>query len=372
MATKAGLRAAVAAVLMAGMIPASAQDRDLDLMNSGKDTLGKPAPELISAGWVGSPVTLRGVKGNLVVLNFWNSDTAYFSSPEYFIKGMMADYEKYCRTPNITFVSICRSMTASMRQVERDVQQYKLNPIPTMLDAGGATAKAYKIPKEYSSWVVVIDHEGKIVYNRNKGWFWSSGPDKDKLVHHTMIEENQKRAPGILDRKFMPADASSAAHLYDLQQFLLAEVEIKKMEGKKSSEEMKTFASYMREAIADTRKKRLDEIQQMVSAEPIHAYREAVAFVAAFPAAPERVTMNDIGKSLLKNPAVKTELQAEDAYRRVLLPELARTPKGSAEFAARVQPALDGYMKVYGSTEYAAAVSDGVEGYKMAAATRSR
>lgn len=372
MGTKIAIRMMAAAALLAGMTPLAAQDRDLELMNSGKDTLGKPAPELVSAGWVGSPVTLRGVRGNLVVLNFWNGDTAYFSSPEYVIKSMMADYEKYSRTPNITFVSICRSMTASMKQVERDAQQFKVNPIPTMLDAGGATAKAYKIPKEYSSWIVVIDHTGKIVYNRNKGWFWSSGPDKDKLVHHTLIEENQKRAPGILDRKFMPADASPAAHFYDLQQFLQAEVEIRKMEAKKSSEEMKTFASYMREAIADVRKKRLDEIQQMVSAEPIHAYREAVAFVAAFPAAPERPAMNDIGKSLLKNPQVMTELKAEDAYRRILLPELAKTPKGTAEFAARVQPALDGYMKVYGSTEYAAAVSDGVEGYKMAAATRSR
>jgi hypothetical protein len=372
MTTRMGLRALAAVAFLAGIMPAVAQDRDLELMNSGKDTLGKPAPELISAGWVGSPVTLRGVRGNLVVLNFWNGDTAYFSSPEYFIKSMMADYEKYSRTPNITFVSICRSMTASMKQVERDVEQFKVRPIPTMLDAGGATAKAYKIPKEYSSWIVVIDHEGKIIYNRNKGWYWSAGPDKDKLVHHTMIEENQKRAPGILDRKFMPADASPAAHLYDLQQFLLAETEIRKMEAKKSSDELKAFGGYMREAISETRKRRLDEIQQMSSSDPVHAYREAVAFVAAFPMAPERATMNDIGKSLLKNPQVKTELQAEDAYRRILLPELAKTPKGTVEFAARVQPALDGYMKVYGSTEYAAAVSDGVEGYKMAAATRSR
>ena len=56
---------------------------------------------------------------------------------------------------------------------------------------------------------------------------------------------------------------------------------------------------------------------------------------------------------------------------RIILPELAKTPKGTAEFTLRVQPALDGYMKMYGATEYAAAVSDGVESYKMAAG-RSR
>jgi hypothetical protein len=35
---------------------------------------GKPAPELISAGWVGTPVTLSAVHGNTVVLAFWNAD----------------------------------------------------------------------------------------------------------------------------------------------------------------------------------------------------------------------------------------------------------------------------------------------------------
>ena len=77
----------------------------------GAETLGKPAAELVAASWVGSPVTLRAVKGNVVVLNFWNSDSAYFSSPEYFIRSMQADYDKYCKFPNITWVSICRSRT---------------------------------------------------------------------------------------------------------------------------------------------------------------------------------------------------------------------------------------------------------------------
>jgi hypothetical protein len=35
---------------------------------------GKPAPELVSAGWVGTPVSLSAVHGNTVVLAFWNAD----------------------------------------------------------------------------------------------------------------------------------------------------------------------------------------------------------------------------------------------------------------------------------------------------------
>jgi hypothetical protein len=35
---------------------------------------GKPAPELVPAGWVGTPVSLSAVRGNTVVLAFWNAD----------------------------------------------------------------------------------------------------------------------------------------------------------------------------------------------------------------------------------------------------------------------------------------------------------
>ena len=39
-----------------------------------KKDLGKPAPELISAGWVGTPVSLEAVRGNAVALVFWTAD----------------------------------------------------------------------------------------------------------------------------------------------------------------------------------------------------------------------------------------------------------------------------------------------------------
>ena len=38
--------------------------------------VGKPAPKLMAAGWVGTPVSLEAVKGNTVVLAFWNADVA--------------------------------------------------------------------------------------------------------------------------------------------------------------------------------------------------------------------------------------------------------------------------------------------------------
>lgn len=36
--------------------------------------VGQPSPRLVAAGWSGTPVSLDAVKGNTVVLAFWNAD----------------------------------------------------------------------------------------------------------------------------------------------------------------------------------------------------------------------------------------------------------------------------------------------------------
>jgi len=38
---------------------------------------GKSAPGLLAAGWLGTPVSLDAVKGNTVVLAFWNIDVPW-------------------------------------------------------------------------------------------------------------------------------------------------------------------------------------------------------------------------------------------------------------------------------------------------------
>lgn len=34
------------------------------------------APPLVGSGWIGSPVSLDAIRGNTVVLAFWNADVA--------------------------------------------------------------------------------------------------------------------------------------------------------------------------------------------------------------------------------------------------------------------------------------------------------
>ena len=38
--------------------------------------VGNPAPKLVAAGWVGTPVALDFIRGNTVLLAFWNADIA--------------------------------------------------------------------------------------------------------------------------------------------------------------------------------------------------------------------------------------------------------------------------------------------------------
>ena len=66
------LSAALVLALAAGV--AVAGEETLEIL--GRD-VGKPAPRLVAAGWLGTPVLLDAVKGNTVVLAFWNTDVPW-------------------------------------------------------------------------------------------------------------------------------------------------------------------------------------------------------------------------------------------------------------------------------------------------------
>jgi hypothetical protein len=65
-----GMKSAALSLLLAcALAPAAATDAN----PLGTD-IGRDAPELIGAGWTGTPVSLSAVRGNTVVLAFWNAD----------------------------------------------------------------------------------------------------------------------------------------------------------------------------------------------------------------------------------------------------------------------------------------------------------
>ena len=58
----------LAGTLLAGMAAAATP-----VPGGSEADVGKPGPDLIAAGWDGSPVTLDAVRGNTVLLGFWDS-----------------------------------------------------------------------------------------------------------------------------------------------------------------------------------------------------------------------------------------------------------------------------------------------------------
>jgi len=277
------------------------------------------------------------------------------------LASLVKDYETYKKFRNITFIGINTSITANLKTVESQVKQFNLKPFANMLDAGGATAAAFDIPKNAPFWITVIDGSGKIAYNASRGWFWADGPDAGKPIHRTQIEKSLKEYPdGILGVKEIPKDMELAAHYYDLQQFDLLEGELRKA----ATPACKDFADLVRARIAESRKARKEQIEAESKSEPVQAYREATAFVAAFPTAPERPAVNDLGKSLVKLAEVKKEIEAEAAFQQMLVPELKKTTT-LARFMKNIQPLLDGYLKSFGSTQYGAAVKVACEAHKL-------
>jgi hypothetical protein len=281
------------------------------------------------------------------------------------LSSLLKDYETYKKNRNVTFIGINTSITANLKTMESQVKQFNLKPFANMLDAGGATAAAYNIPKNAPFWLVVIDGGGKIAYNASRGWTWSGGADSGKFIHQTQLEKSLKEYPeGILGAKEVPKDMETAAHYYDLQQFDLLEGELRKFEGKSSAPACREFAEHVRARIAESRKARKEQIEALSRTEPVQAYREATSFAAAFPTAPERTAVNDLGRELLKAPEVKKEIQAEAAFQQMLVPELKKTTTLD-RFLKNVQPLLDGYLKSFGATQYGAAVKIACEAHKL-------
>lgn len=273
--------------------------------------------------------------------------------------SLVKDYESYKKTRNITFIGINMSPTATQKTMESQIKQFKLGPFANMLDAGGATAAAYGVPKSAPFWLVVIDGGGKIAYNASKGWTWSGGPNDGKYIHNTQIEKSLKEYPeGVLGNKEIPKEMELAAHYFDLQQFDLLEMEFRKA----STPAAKEFAEYVRARIAESRKARKDQIEALSASNPAQAYREATAFAAAFSKAPESGVVNELGKKLQSQPEVKKEIAAEAAYQATIVPELKKTTTRD-RYLKMVQPLVDGYLKAYGSTQFGEAVKIACEAH---------
>src|SRR5207253_1524957 len=129
---------------------------------------------------------------------------------------------------------------------------YQLGPFANMLDAGGATAAAYHLPRNRNFQLVVIDGSGKIAYSAGSILSYTGNPAESR-IHGDLIEKCLKEYPnGILGEAAIPPAMAQAAHFFDLQQFDLMEKELAHgLEGAGDSDAR--FAAFLRSKVADIR-----------------------------------------------------------------------------------------------------------------------
>lgn len=330
-------------------------------MEAWDKDVGKPAPELIPSAWLGTPVDLDHVRGNTIILAFWNADNNYYGGPADAFASLLKDYEKFGKMLGVTFIGVCFSPVATPKSMADQAKRYKLEPFANMLDTCGATAMLYNVPRTSTFRLVVVDGEGKIAYNAGKGWHWTSGEDAGRYIHHTQLEKSMKKYKGILGVDEVPTPMLKAAHYFDLQQFTLMENEILRVTATDKSGPVAAFAAHLRKKFDVHRQSRLTQIADLSRTKPVQAYREAMSFMQAFPKAEERTTVNEMYQKLLAEPAVKKELDAETAFQRMLVPEMRKITT-TKQYETRIAPLLAGYQKQFAGTDFVLAAVNACEG----------
>jgi hypothetical protein len=250
------------------------------------------------------------------------------------------------------------------------VKTFNLQPFANMLDAGGVTSASYGVPKNAKFWLILLDGEGKIAYNdAGMGWHWTSGPDTGKTVFQTQLEQSFAKSKGLLGNAEIHPSMKYAAHLFDLQQFDLMETELTKTLAANPTGDQREVAALLRDKVTELRKRRLGEILMMSKSDPVQAYRDAIAFVEAFPKSPEMPTLRTVGSKLMTDAKVQRELAAEAGYQQIMVPVMKRTIT-PALYDKNMGPLLDGYLKSFGDTQYADVVKNSVESLRLAVNTK--
>jgi len=262
--------------------------------------------------------------------------------------GLAKDYNQYSKGRNITFVGICTSSVASVKIMASQVERFKLQPFANMLDAAGATATAYNLPRNCNFQLVVIDGGGKIAYSADSEVSYMAEPN----IHAMQIEKSLKEySEGILGAGIpVPPDMAQAAHLFDLQQFGLVEQELTRALQDPTSAENTRFADSLRARETYQSRARLRQIQVMADEQPVQAYREALSFVEAFPKSEEVDAVSAVAATLIANQKVKQEIDAEVEYQRVVAPEMKKA--ATTTELKNLEPLIEHYIKMFGNTGY--------------------
>ncbi|HYV96524.1 MAG TPA: TlpA disulfide reductase family protein [Gemmatimonadaceae bacterium] len=138
-----------AAIALFIAVPVRAQDSGIEI--------GTKAPPVTLANTAGTVVSLANVIGKRpVLLEFWATWCENCKALE---PRMMAAYKKYGE--QVAFYGIAVSINQTLARVQQYVKKYNY-PYPMLWDVKGDVGAAYDVPA--TSYVVVIDKSGKVVY----------------------------------------------------------------------------------------------------------------------------------------------------------------------------------------------------------------
>jgi peroxiredoxin len=140
-------------------VQSAKMEEETSRMNSA---INKPAPDFSLKDMNGAIVKLSGLRGKVVVLNFW---ATWSSSGKASLAHLQKAYEVYRDYRNVAFVSIStgESLTGSQREaaVKKVMEEGKLT-FPVLYDAGKETIQTYEA--EGIPTMFVIDRDGRIQF----------------------------------------------------------------------------------------------------------------------------------------------------------------------------------------------------------------
>jgi thiol-disulfide isomerase/thioredoxin len=142
--------------LLAFLLPLSLGAQDLGI------SVGSKAPSAVVQSLDGRPVELASYVGKTpVLIEFWATWCPNCKELE---PAMAAAQKKY--GARVKFVGVAVSVNQSPELVKRYAMKHAL-PLEILFDRTGAATDAYDVPA--TSYVVVIDQSGKVVYTGQGG-----------------------------------------------------------------------------------------------------------------------------------------------------------------------------------------------------------